>query len=405
MPVRVPIFVPVSAHNTSDSTLIDITVRPAYAGGQADVRSHRRSMRKVREYRRCCCWVLSSGYLTKTEAANKLSSRMLAIGNGNFLGPRIEKILVDELFNDLVKDYRIQGQFFQWPQRCWDTHLKDHFGGMKAAYVGTGQIVGYVEKRQSEGAARSTINRELALLRRAFSIGFDAEPQKVSKVPKFRKHIASEKGNERRGFVEEPAYRRLVDATAGQLWLRALLSLGYTYGFRKAELLEMRCRQVDLLNNTVSLYSGETKNNEGRIVVLTEECRQLVTELRRGKQPDDFLFTRADGSQVCDFRGAWEALVMSANLPGLLFHDLRRSAIRNMIRRGVPQKTAREISGHKTDSVFSRYNIVSEADIADAARKIEDGAKVALQGSTHSSFIVEPQSTSEGTPQSNRKPS
>jgi hypothetical protein len=58
---------------------------------------------------------------------------------------------------------------------------------------------------------------------------------------------------------------------------------------------------------------------------------------------------------------------------------------------GVPQKTAREISGHKTDAVFSRYNIVSGADIADAARKIEEGARAALKGSIHSSFIVEPQ--------------
>jgi integrase len=332
----------------------------------------------------------SSGELTKTRASEKLNRRLLAIGNGNFLGPRIEKITVGELYDDLLQDYRTHGQFVLWPERCWNVHLKDHFGSMKAAQVGTSQIAGYVEKRQREAAAKSTINRELALLRRAFSLGFDAEPQKVSRVPKFHRFIVSEKGNERRGFVEEPEYRKLVDATAGQLWLRGLLALGYNFGFRKAELLEMRCEQVDLLSNTIRLYSGETKNGEGRTVVLTEECRQLVTELRRGKQPADYLFTREDGQPVRDFRGAWDALLRVAKLPGLLFHDLRRSAVRNMIRRGVPQKTARQISGHKTESVFSRYNIVSEDDIADAARKIEEGAKTALKGSIHSSFIVAP---------------
>jgi hypothetical protein len=66
-----------------------------------------------------------------------------------------------------------------------------------------------------------------------------------------------------------------------------------------------------------------------------------------------------------------------------------------MVRRGVSPKTAREISGHKTDAVFSRYNIVSEADIWDAARKIEEGAKAAVSGSIHSSFIVEPKKESE----------
>jgi integrase len=167
----------------------------------------------------------------------------------------------------------------------------------------------------------------------------------------------------------------------------------------------MRCQQVDLLNNTVSLYSGETKNGEGRTVVLTDDCRRLVTELRRGKQPEDYLFTRGSGEPVRDFRCAWDVLIEAAKLPGLLFHDLRRSAVRNMIRRGVPQKTAQQISGHKTDSVFSRYNIVSEADIADAARKIEEGAKAAIQGSIHSSFLVEPESESSEKSQSERKPS
>jgi len=76
-----------------------------------------------------------------------------------------------------------------------------------------------------------------------------------------------------------------------------------------------------------------------------------------------------------------------------------------MIRRGVPQKTAREISGHKTDAVFSRYNIVSEGDLADAAKKIEAGAKAALQGSIHSSFIVAPNQGSQEDGQDKVKPS
>ena len=69
-------------------------------------------------------------------------------------------------------------------------------------------------------------------------------------------------------------------------------------------------------------------------------------------------------------------------------YDLRRSAVRNLVHRGVPQKTARTVSGHKTDAVFSRYNIVSEADLRDAARKIEEGVKAALSGSILSSFTV-----------------
>jgi integrase len=222
----------------------------------------------------------SSGELTKTAAANKLKKRLLAIGNGNFLGPEIERITVDELYADLLKDYSIKNQDVEWAAGVWNGHLKGYFGGMKAARVGTSQLTDYVEKRLGAEAARSTINRELALLRRAFSLAFDAEPQKVLRIPKFKNYIVSEKGNERRGFCEERQYRKLVEAAAGQLWLRALLALAYTFGFRRGELLgnrkrgirAMRCEQVDLLNNTITLFSGETKNGEGRTVALTEEC-------------------------------------------------------------------------------------------------------------------------------------
>lgn len=137
----------------------------------------------------------------------------------------------------------------------------------------------------------------------------------------------------------------------------------------------MRCPQVDLLNDTVCLYSGETKNDEGRLVRLTKECRELAVELRKGKQPEDYLFTRENGKPVRDLRRTWDTLVEAAGLPGLLLHDFRRSAVRTMVRRGVPERVAMKISGHKSRSVFDRYNIVSEADLADATRKIEAGAR------------------------------
>jgi len=145
------------------------------------------------------------------------------------------------------------------------------------------------------------------------------------------------------------------------------------------------CEQVDLLNNTVTLYSGETKNKEGRIVALTEECRFLVTDLRKGKQPEDFLFTR-NGDPVRDFHGTWATLTKKAGLLGLLLHDFRRSSARKAIVTEAFRKRRRESLGAARQMPYSRGTISSaKRTSVMRPRKIEAGAKAVM----HSSFTVE----------------
>ena len=132
----------------------------------------------------------------------------------------------------------------------------------------------------------------------------------------------------------------------------------------------MLVKQVDLKNRTIRLFAGETKNNEGRVVKMTDEVYDYLRVCVEGKGPEDAVFTWEDGSEVKDFRGSWTKMTKAAGV-SVLLHDFRRSAARNLIRSGVSQEVAKKITGHKTDSMFSRYNIVAESDLAEAAAKLE----------------------------------
>ena len=139
----------------------------------------------------------------------------------------------------------------------------------------------------------------------------------------------------------------------------------------------MRVRQVNLVERTIELHAGTTKNKQARKVVMTDEVYGQMEKCVAGS-PLDCVFTWADGKPVKDFRVAWSKLTEAVKLPGLL-HDFRRSAVRNMVRRGISETVAMKISGHVTREIFQRYNIVSQDDIAEAARLIERGRSAAVR--------------------------
>src|SRR5262249_51607434 len=153
----------------------------------------------------------------------------------------------------------------------WENHLMPFFGHVRASRLSTDDINRYVESRQVEKANNATINRELALLKRAFNFGTECTPKKVSTVPVFPKKL--KENHPRQGFVDDEEYRRLSDLCP-ELWLRAIIAVAYTFGFREAELTHLRVRQVDLRERTIRLGSSTTKNGDGRIVKMTEEVYQ-----------------------------------------------------------------------------------------------------------------------------------
>ena len=159
---------------------------------------------------------------------------------------------------------------------------------------------------------------------------------------------------------------------------------GLLHGDAAGEILSLRWESVDLLTRQVRLNAGETKNGEGRLIPLGDELLEALKSqlhLRNTMVPEcPLVFFRIIKTKenpvprwlpIGDFRKVWESACVQSGLTGLIFHDLRRSAIRNLVRAGVQEQVAMRISGHKTRSVFDRYAIVSEQQLIEGMRKLQ----------------------------------
>lgn len=101
----------------------------------------------------------------------------------------------------------------------------------------------------------------------------------------------------------------------------------------------------------------------------------LEHQLKTAPTNNPWVFHGTHGRPVANHLNGWVDACKRAGLPGLLFHDLRRSAVRNMKRAGIQDVEAMHISGHRTRAIFDRYNIVDEAGLRSAAEKLERYAK------------------------------
>ena len=170
-----------------------------------------------------------------------------------------------------------------------------------------------------------------------FHLATECTPPKVQSVPYIR---MLQENNVRTGFVEAEARMRLEQACGriGQ-WMLAMFEVGCTYGWRHGSLLKMRVKQVDPHANVIRLEPGTTKNKKGLEVTMPRRVRELLLECIKGKAPEECLFTRANGTPVRDFRRSWRKACAEAGIPELHFHDLRRTAARNMRRGHISEQS------------------------------------------------------------------
>jgi len=313
----------------------------------------------------------SSKNSKETEAKKLLKKREGEISEGKLPGIYFDRVRFDELAEDLLRDYRINQKKSLVRVNRGIEHLKGHFEGFKVSQITTPKIQDYIETRQDEGAANATINRELSALKRMLNMGARQTPPKVDRVP----YIPMLKeNNTRKGFFEHGDYLALRDALPD--YLKGFVAFAYKTGWRVSEISNLTWGQVDCDQGIVKLEPGETKNDEGRTVYLDEELKEVFNcqwEIRKkGQKLLPYVFPNWDGSdKIKRFDKAWNKAYQDAGIGKRLFHDLRRTAIRNMVRAGIPERVAMMVSGHKTRSVFERYNIVNDTDLREAAQKQE----------------------------------
>lgn len=318
--------------------------------------------------------VYESSKSTKKSDAIKLRDKLLARkARGELSGGTADKALITELLDDVLKSDIKPSTRYVWG-KVIEKNIRPFFGNLKAQRLTTDHMDRYREKRKGEGRSDSTVNRELSILRTSFHNARKRTPPKVLSVPYFP--IVAET-NIRKGFLSDEQYDRLRGELPEEL--KALFVTAWITGLRRGEITAIQWPQVDFEAGLITLEKGETKNDEPRSVpILDGDMLDLLISSKRERDeqwPDSpWVFSRR-GERIIDFRWSWDEACKRAGVPDLNFHDLRRTAVRNMRRAGIPQVIRMKISGHKTDSMERRYNIVDAEDLQMAKELLQNRRK------------------------------
>jgi len=312
----------------------------------------------------------STGFTQKADAENLLKQRIGDVAAGRLVGP--ERANIADLCNLVLEDNRLRDlRDAAHVEYRYKANVAPVLGPLLASRFGPAQARHYVAQRRAAGASNASINRELAIVRRGFRLGAQEDPPLVQRqvvIPRL------EEDNVRQGFLESRQYEKLLEELPANL--KALFVCGYHTGARKNELRRIQWDQVDFEAGVIRLPSSQTKTKTSRILPIYGDMPSWL-EHQRETCPVGcvWAFHGSRNHPVDNHLQGWREACERAGLPRLLFHDLRRSAVRNMKRAGIQDKVAMELTGHRTRSVFDRYNIVDEADIRSAGERLEEYAK------------------------------
>jgi integrase len=236
------------------------------------------------------------------------------------------------------------------------------FGQARASQITAARLSAYAKLRDEDGVAPATIVYELALLRRAMKLA--RRSALIETVPAFPTIAVH---NVRAGFTEDETYDAILDKLAPRA--RPTIEFLFWTGWRLGDAVKLRWDQVDRKHGTIVLERGTTKNKAGRVLpyrALPELDAIIEGEWALRDPADERVFRLGERT----LRDYWNEARVAAKVPSALLHDFRRTAARRYVRKGINEKVAMQLLGMKTRSIFDRYNIVSEVDMANALRRV-----------------------------------
>ncbi|MBI3770344.1 MAG: site-specific integrase [Deltaproteobacteria bacterium] len=307
----------------------------------------------------------STGKTDERQARVALRKRVAAALSGIAAPESARRLRYAELEKGLFDDYKVNERrtLADLPRAV--APLRAAFAGMKALDITTARIRAYAAVRLEAKAAPATVNKELAALGRMFTLAVrDGRLMSRPIIPKL--HVE----NARTGFLDPADFEAFCAALPD--YLRGPARFAYLTGWRKREVFAMPWRQVNLATGSVRLEASQSKNGQARLLAFgpDSEIARVLADAGKQRRLDCLLVFHHNGRPIRSHYGAWRKAATATGLGGLMLHDFRRSAARNLVRAGVPERVAMAVTGHKTRAIFDRYNIVNEADLREADSKV-----------------------------------
>lgn len=321
----------------------------------------------------------SSGSTRKKDAKKLLRQRVAEMQDG---GPMVheEEVMFEDLADKIVADYKMNDRSTLPNLKTALKHLRGHFGGWRAVDITKGAIRQYITAKQDEGYSNGYIERHLANLKRAFNLAVDDGD--LSRTPSFP---GLKVNNTRTNFLTMEDVDAICEEISDDL--APVVRFAALTGWRKGEIIPyqdnegLRWRQVDFSSGTVHLDPGQTKNDEGRtfpfsvlppLEKLLREQRERTDRVEREeKRVVRHVFHR-NGKPIKWMLEAWNDATEAAGVPDAWFHDLRRTAVRNLERAGVSRSVATKLTGHETESIYRRYAIADETALEEGVEKLAE---------------------------------